>query len=97
MGGICLFVCVQECECAGGARRGEVNDTLIARAAEMKGEITFLCAVVTVDENVELIEQGIYGGILLCAQLLEGVACVAPYVETARVCSACKREQCCGL
>ena len=63
----------------------------------MEGEVALLLAVVAVDEDVELVEEGIHGGIFLCTQLLKGVACVAPDIEAAFVRRACEREQCCWL
>ena len=60
----------------------------------MEGEVALLLAVVAVDEDVELVEEGIHGRIFLCTQFLESIACVAPDVEAAFVRRACEREQC---
>ena len=89
-----LFICIQQRQPSCGARCDEVDDALVARAAKMEGEVALLLAVVAVDEDVELVEEGIHGGVLLCTQFLQCVACVAPDIETAFVRCACKRKQC---
>ena len=60
----------------------------------MQREVAFLGAVVPVYEDIQLIEQSIHRRIFLRSQFLKCVACVAPHIETSRVCAACEREQC---